>query len=197
MKTPAPTKTNVIQCYTDGSSLGNPGPWGRAAIIVFPAQEAGAIKEKVLCGGEPHTTNNRMELLAAVRTLYALLGREELIEMNIWTGTNWSQLWGLFGEPTAPVWTKTQFEKPVILSTDSEYVQKWVTEYMSQRIVRNRRTVSRKPVQHMDLRKMIAAVLPLFDNLQRERVRGHNGHEMNERVDQLARREAVKKQRGY
>jgi ribonuclease HI len=52
--------------YTDGSCLGNPGPGGYAAIL-----QAGN-HEKVLTGGEPHTTNNRMELKAVIVGLAAL-----------------------------------------------------------------------------------------------------------------------------
>ena len=56
----------MIEIYTDGSSLGNPGPGGWAAIIV----EGGS--ERPLSGGEAHTTNNRMEMLAVVEGLRAL-----------------------------------------------------------------------------------------------------------------------------
>ena len=52
--------------YTDGSCLGNPGPGGYAAIL-----QAGN-HEKVLTGGEVHTTNNRMELKAVIVGLAAL-----------------------------------------------------------------------------------------------------------------------------
>jgi ribonuclease HI len=57
--------TNV-EIFTDGACKGNPGPGGWAAVI-----RAGA-KEKEVSGGEPLTTNNRMELLAAIRGLEAL-----------------------------------------------------------------------------------------------------------------------------
>ena len=50
--------------YTDGSCLGNPGPGGWAVIIKF---DNGAIKE--LSGSEVHTTNNRMELTAAIKAI--------------------------------------------------------------------------------------------------------------------------------
>lgn len=55
-----------VSIYTDGACLGNPGPGGWAALLRFGAQE------KLLSGGEPHTTNNRMELLAAIQGLRAL-----------------------------------------------------------------------------------------------------------------------------
>lgn len=52
--------------YTDGACSGNPGPGGWAALLVYKSQE------KVLQGGEPHTTNNRMEIMAAIEALKAL-----------------------------------------------------------------------------------------------------------------------------
>ena len=55
-----------IEIYTDGSCLGNPGPGGWSAILRF------GEREKELWGGEPHTTNNRMEMLGAVEGLSAL-----------------------------------------------------------------------------------------------------------------------------
>lgn len=56
----------TVQIYTDGACSGNPGPGGWGAILRFGTQE------KELCGGEPNTTNNRMELMAVIRALSAL-----------------------------------------------------------------------------------------------------------------------------
>ena len=56
----------VVDIYTDGACSGNPGPGGWGAILRY-----GTV-EKELCGGEPGTTNNRMELMAAIRALEAL-----------------------------------------------------------------------------------------------------------------------------
>ena len=55
-----------VDIYTDGACRGNPGPGGFGAILVY----AGIKKE--FSGGEPQTTNNRMELLAAITALSAL-----------------------------------------------------------------------------------------------------------------------------
>jgi ribonuclease HI len=55
-----------VELYTDGACSGNPGPGGWAAILKYGKHE------KRLCGGEPHTTNNRMELTAAIMGLEAL-----------------------------------------------------------------------------------------------------------------------------
>lgn len=56
----------TIEVFTDGACLGNPGPGGWAALLRFNGSE------KELSGAEPATTNNRMELTAAIRALEAL-----------------------------------------------------------------------------------------------------------------------------
>jgi ribonuclease HI len=55
-----------VELYTDGACKGNPGPGGWGALLRF-----GDV-ERELCGGEPETTNNRMELMAAIEGLRAL-----------------------------------------------------------------------------------------------------------------------------
>jgi len=57
-----------VTIYTDGACSGNPGPGGWGALLIYGA------KEKELSGGEAQTTNNRMELMAAIRALQALKG---------------------------------------------------------------------------------------------------------------------------
>ena len=57
--------------YTDGACSGNPGPGGWGALLIAKEGEA-VLKERELNGGEPLTTNNRMELLAAISALEAL-----------------------------------------------------------------------------------------------------------------------------
>jgi ribonuclease HI len=63
--------------YTDGACSGNPGPggWG---VLMIARDDGQVIKERELCGGEGHTTNNRMELLAAISALEALTKQSEL-----------------------------------------------------------------------------------------------------------------------
>ena len=55
-----------IEIYTDGACRGNPGPGGWGALMLT------GDKERELCGGEADTTNNRMELMAAIESLNAL-----------------------------------------------------------------------------------------------------------------------------
>jgi ribonuclease HI len=63
--------------YTDGACSGNPGPGGWGVLMIARA-EGQVVKERELCGGEGHTTNNRMELLAAISALEALTKHSEL-----------------------------------------------------------------------------------------------------------------------
>lgn len=56
----------TVDIYTDGACSGNPGPGGWGALLVYDGTE------KELTGGEPATTNNRMEMLAAIRAFDAL-----------------------------------------------------------------------------------------------------------------------------
>lgn len=58
--------TDEVEMYADGACLGNPGPGGWGTLLRFRGQE------KSLAGAEPHTTNNRMELMAVIEGLKAL-----------------------------------------------------------------------------------------------------------------------------
>lgn len=60
------TATDVVEVFTDGACLGNPGPGGWAALLRWRG------REKMLAGGEAVTTNNRMELVAAISALESL-----------------------------------------------------------------------------------------------------------------------------
>lgn len=67
---------NLI-AYTDGACSGNPGPGGWGALLQAK-DGAKVVKERELKGGEPATTNNRMELLAAINALESLTRRTEI-----------------------------------------------------------------------------------------------------------------------
>ena len=62
---------NEIIAYTDGACSGNPGPGGWGGVLRAESNEE-VIKERLLCGGSYETTNNRMELTAAIEALKAL-----------------------------------------------------------------------------------------------------------------------------
>ena len=138
-----------IQIHTDGACLGNPGPGGWAALLRYGA------RERELAGGEPQTTNNRMELMAAIMAL------ETLTEAC-----------------------------DVTLHTDSQYVRQGITEWMPNWLRRNWKTSGGEAVKNRDLWERLHAAT------QRHRidwrwVKGHSGDPDNERVDELARDQAV------
>jgi ribonuclease HI len=91
--------------YTDGACSGNPGPGGWGVLMI--ARENGVvIKERELQGGEPLTTNNRMELLAAISALEALSRPSELTIVTdsayVKNGvTEWIHAWKRKGWRTA------------------------------------------------------------------------------------------------
>ena len=65
--------TQVIEIYTDGACRGNPGPGGWGALLIAGKHQ------KTMHGGDPETTNNRMELTAAIEALNALKGHSSVI----------------------------------------------------------------------------------------------------------------------
>lgn len=65
-RAPDPQAVPVVEVFSDGACKGNPGPGGWGALLRYGAHE------KELWGGEAHTTNNRMELMAVIRALEAL-----------------------------------------------------------------------------------------------------------------------------
>ena len=65
--------TKTVEIYTDGACRGNPGPGGWGALLISGS------RRKTLHGGDPETTNNRMELTAAIEALNALRGTREVI----------------------------------------------------------------------------------------------------------------------
>lgn len=136
----------MITIYTDGSSRGNPGPGGWAAIIMDE------VRVVELGGRENHTTNNRMELMGAIKALeYAGKLSPEKIE----------------------------------LYTDSEYVMKGITLWISGWQKRNWRTAANKPVLNQDLWQELLKVSE-GKEIEWKYVAGHAGHEFNERCDVMA-----------
>jgi ribonuclease HI len=89
-----------IQIWTDGACSGNPGPGGWGALLVS------GDHEKTLCGGDANTTNNRMEMLAAIRALEALK-RPSTVDLHTDSAylrngiTTWLKNWKARGWKTA------------------------------------------------------------------------------------------------
>lgn len=82
------TEYKKVQIYTDGSSLGNPGPGGWGAVFLFLDSDDGYVTEHG--GNETRTTNNRMELTAVIFSLHHI--RDEfpsVTEVSIWTDSQY------------------------------------------------------------------------------------------------------------
>ena len=106
-----------IKIYTDGACVGNPGPGGWAAIIL---DENG---KKELFGGEKLTTNNRMELTAAIKALEYCFTKEE----------------------------KQLSLKLIRIYTDSTYVKEGITVWIYSWEKNNWKTADKKNVKNIDL----------------------------------------------
>jgi len=131
--------------HTDGACSGNPGPGGFGAILEWD----GHVRE--IKGGEPLTTNNRMELMAAIAALEAL-------------------------------------KRPctVDLHTDSQYLRNGIMTWIKGWKRNGWKTADKKPVKNVDLWQRLDAAIA-HHKVRWHWVRGHAGHDLNERADELAR----------
>ncbi len=118
-------------------------------------------REKIVRGGDPATTNNKMELRAAIEALNALKP-------------------GAF----------------VTMIGDSEYVQKGMTEWMQAWKAKGWRNSKGKPVLNLELWQTLEAAAAQHAEVRWTWTRGHNGHVLNERADQIASEEAARASRG-
>lgn len=169
--------------YTDWSCLWNPGPWGWAGVIQWGEQ-----REIVLSWWAKETTNNAMELTAAVKTLQWLF-ETYTSQKRVWTDVTW--LFASWATPSRPY-----IGVPVTLITDSNYLKLGITEWMVTRKRRQRRRAKwGKLVENMFLRQELDVLVSCFTDLSRQRTKAHVGTELNERVDALARKEANKQSR--
>ena len=139
------TNGDVVEIFSDGACSGNPGPGGWGTLLRF------GHHEKELSGFDPETTNNRMELTAAIQGLAAL-------------------------------------KRPcrVVLTTDSEYVKKGITEWIDGWVSKGWKNSQKKEVANRELWEQLLA-LTKKHQVEWHWVRGHAGHEENERCDALAR----------
>jgi len=137
---------DTVDIFTDGACSGNPGPGGWGTIL-----RAGTT-EKEMWGGEPQTTNNRMEMMAVIRGLAAL-------------------------------------KRPVSVRvyTDSQYVQKGISEWIHGWKKRGWKTADKQPVKNEDLWRRLDELATLHA-IEWLWVKGHAGHPENERADALARK---------
>ncbi len=135
-----------VKIYADGACRGNPGPGGWGALLRI------GTRERTLHGGEPATTNNRMELTAVIRALESLTRHCR-----------------------------------VQLYTDSQYVQKGITQWIHDWKRRGWRTAGKQPVKNVDLWQQLEALASAHE-VSWHWVKGHAGHDGNERADALANR---------
>ncbi|MBL6427379.1 MULTISPECIES: ribonuclease HI [Maritimibacter] len=136
--------------HTDGACSGNPGPggWG----VLMQAKDGGTVvKERTLSGGEPATTNNRMELMAAIMALETL-----------------------------------ERASKITIVTDSAYVKNGVTGWIHGWKRNGWRTANKKPVKNVELWQRLDEAAKRHD-VDWRWIKGHAGHEENERADELAR----------
>ena len=138
--------SDTVELYTDGACSGNPGPGGWGAILRHKTTE------KELCGGEPDTTNNRMEMTAVIEGLKAL-----------------------------------KRACKVAVYTDSQYVQKGITEWIWGWKKRGWKTADNKPVKNAELWQLLDKEASRH-KVTWHWVKGHAGHPENERADALARK---------
>ena len=136
--------------YTDGACSGNPGPGGWGVLLIARDGET-VVKERALSGGAPQTTNNRMELQAAIEALEAL------------------------GRPSE-----------ITVVTDSTYVKNGVTGWIEGWKRNGWKTSAKKPVKNEDLWRALDDAQARHQ-VTWEWIKGHAGHEENERADELAR----------
>ena len=146
-----------IVAFTDGACSGNPGPGGWGAVLQAHDGDQ-LVKERTLSGAEPETTNNRMELMAAIAVLETL-------------------------------------ERPSTLRvvTDSTYLRDGVTKWLFGWKRNGWKTAQKKPVKNADLWQRLDAAQARHQ-VEWDWVKGHAGHEENERADALARA-AIKEMR--
>jgi len=142
-----------IKIYTDGACTGNPGPGGWAAIVLLKNEK------KELFGGERLTTNNRMELIAAIKGLEYCAKQEE----------------------------KQPSLKHVRIFTDSTYVKEGITVWINNWEKNNWKTADKKNVKNIDLWKKLKE-LTKFNTIDWIWIKGHSNNTMNDLADKLAKR---------
>ena len=137
--------TKRVEIYTDGACSGNPGPGGWGAILLY------GDARKELKGGETPTTNNRMELMAAIKALEALT-RPSVVDLH----------------------------------SDSQYLRDGISKWIHGWKRNGWKTADKKPVKNAELWQELDAQR-LRHDVSFHWVKGHAGHELNERADELAR----------
>ena len=142
-----------IKIYTDGACIGNPGPGGWAAIILTEDNK------KEIFGGEKLTTNNRMELFAAIKALEYCVENEG----------KYSSL------------------KQIEIYTDSTYVKEGITVWINAWEKNDWKTADKKNVKNVDLWKKLKELVKI-NQIEWHWVKGHSDDPMNDLADKLAKK---------
>ncbi len=140
------TRPRHVEIFTDGACSGNPGPGGWGVLM----RQGATLKE--MSGAEAKTTNNRMELMAAIMALEALKRPAD-----------------------------------IRLHTDSQYLRLGITTWIHDWKRRGWKTADKKPVKNVDLWRRLEEAASRH-KVQWIWVKGHSGHDGNERADGLARK---------
>ena len=142
-----------VKIYTDGACIGNPGPGGWAAVIISENRKS------ELFGGEKFTTNNRMELTAAIKALEYCV-KQEKVQLSL---------------------------KQIKIFTDSNYVKEGMTVWIENWEKNNWKTSDKKNVKNVDLWKKLKE-LNKSNQVEWNWVKGHSEDPMNELADSLAKK---------
>ena len=142
-----------VKIYTDGACVGNPGPGGWAAVIILEN------KKNQLFGGEKLTTNNRMELTAAIKALEYCYDQEG----------------------------KQPSLKQITIYTDSTYVKDGITVWINNWEKNNWKTADKKNVKNVDLWKRLKE-LSKPNHIEWRWIKGHSDNPMNDLADKLAKK---------
>ena len=143
----------MTKIYTDGACVGNPGPGGWAAIIIKDN------RKRELYGGEKLTTNNRMELTAAIKALEYYNSQEG----------------------------KQPSKEQIEIYTDSVYVKEGITVWITSWEKNNWRTADKKNVKNVDLWKKLKELVK-YKNIEWKWIKGHSNNPMNDLADELAKK---------
>ena len=147
------SKLRII-AYTDGACSGNPGPGGWGLYFKAENEKGEILKENKFYGNEIHTTNNRMELIGAIKAIEKL-NQKKGVSLTI--------------------------------RTDSTYVRKGITEWLSNWKKNNWLKSDKKPVENKDLWEQLDKIVSKH-SVNWEWVKGHSGEQGNEIADALARK---------
>ena len=142
-----------VEIYTDGACSGNPGPGGWGAVLRYGEHE------KELNGGEAETTNNRMELTAAIKALEYCTKQEE----------------------------KQPSLKHIRIFTDSTYVKEGITVWINSWEKNNWKTADKKNVKNVDLWKKLKELVK-SNQIEWNWIKGHSDDPLNDLVDKLAKK---------